>query len=146
LVVPALEGELQLSLADFDEFGAPLHEGLDGGKDGVGDEGPLAFFSGVDDVGEAIIDLSPSFSALDGVVEILDALFNVSVEHVVDVDLGLAALDYLVRDLVQQVRDAVVGVVELRMVPDHPHAQQQLRQHVGDLLGLGLLQLAAGLE
>ena len=146
LIIPALQGKLQLPLADLDQLRAPLHEGLHRGENRVGHEAPLAGLGGADYVGKLVIDLPPPLAAVDCVVKVLDALLHIAVEHVVDVYLGLAALDDLVGNLVEEVGDPVVGVVEARVVPDHANPLEQLGQHVGDLLGRGPLEQAAGLE
>ena len=87
---------MKLALANLNQFGTSLHKGFDGCEDRIGDEVPLPGISGVDYISKSIINLPPSLPALNGIVQIFNTLLDVSIKHVVNVDLGLASLDYLI--------------------------------------------------
>ena len=75
-----------------------------------------------------LVDLLPLLAAVDGLFQVLHALLDVPLQHVLDVDLLLAPLDDLVADLVEQPLDPLVGVVVLGLLPDHPDSVQEVRQ------------------
>ena len=99
-VLTAFPGELDLAFANLLEFLAPLDEGIQLGEDAVDTEIPLPIAGLLlDNADSHIVDLAPLFPALDTVLQVGDALLDISVEHVLDVDLALAPFDYFVGDL-----------------------------------------------
>jgi hypothetical protein len=95
-----------LALTNFDQFRTSLNECFDRSKDGIGTKIPFFPWFFVDNFNDSVINLSPPFSALNGVVEILHAILNISIEHIIDVDFCLASLDDLVGNFAQKARNS----------------------------------------
>ena len=94
-------GKLQLTLTDLDELAAPLHECLNLREYGIQTEIPLLRVLLAYGRCHLIVDLSPLASTRNGILEILNALLHIAIEHVVHVDLFLASFDDFVADLMQ---------------------------------------------
>ena len=145
MIVSSFESKLKLSLAYLNELGAPLDECLNRSKDRVRAKIPLPAFSFIDDLKKFIIDFSPSFTALDGILQIFNAFLYITIEHVIDVDVGFAPLDYLIWNFIQKSWNSLVRLIVFRMMPDHSDPLQELRNHLRNLLRLRILQLLARL-
>jgi hypothetical protein len=91
-------------------------------------------------------DVLPLLAACDALVKVAHALLDITFEHVILVDLGAASLDDLVGDLGEKTLHALLGVVVLGELPDDTDAVEHLREELGDVLGLRILNLAARLS
>ncbi len=91
-----------MTLTNLNQFRASLNEGFDRGKDRIGAEIPLFTRFFVDDLNNSVVNFSPLFPALNGVIKVLHAVLNITIEHVIDVDFGLASLNDLVGNFAEQ--------------------------------------------
>ena len=76
----------------------------------------------VDNIDKLVVDLSPLAATVNCIIEVLDALFDIPLEHVIHVNLGFTSLNDLVADLIEQSRNALIGAVKLAVVPNHSHS------------------------
>lgn len=146
LVVSAFQSELKLSLANFNQFWTSLDKGFNWCEDWVGTELPFSIFCTINDFNELIINLSPFFSAFDGIIKVFNAFLNISVKHIINIDIGLTSLNDLVRDFIKKSWNSFIWLVELGMMPDHSYSFQQLRNHLRNVLWDGSFKPFAGLE
>lgn len=112
--VSSLSSELELSLADFFKILASLNESLILSEDSlVLVQCPLIFLSGVflDLVLHSGANCFPLLTAVNALVEVSHAFFNISVKHIVDTDLSSTSFDDLVGDLSQETLHSLVSVV-----------------------------------
>ena len=136
-----LARELDLALAHLEQVAAALHERVDLRKDRRVVEVPVLLRVGrrlLDRVARALVHPLPLHAARDALLEAAHRALDVAVEDLLELDLGAAAVDDLVRDLAQQARQALLRVVEAAERPDHADAVEQPRQDRRDLLGLRL--------
>jgi hypothetical protein len=90
-----------------------------------------------------VSDLFPLFAALDALVKILHALFDITAEHVFLFDLSLASLDDLVADACHEASHAVRVVVVVTELEDHTNTVEHLGKHLGDVSRLGRVNAPA---
>lgn len=100
--IGAPHSELQLSLTDFDKLAAPLDECLDLCKYGIQAEVPLLGVLLSNGRCHLIVDLPPLASAGNRVLQVLNALLHIAIQHIVHVDLLLASFNDFIADFVQQ--------------------------------------------
>jgi hypothetical protein len=101
LGITALAGKLELSFADFFQFHATLDKGLNLGKNGVKVEVPLVLFVVFsNNTGGDLINLTPFFATLDGILQVLHAFLDIPVQHVGNIDLLLTTFDNFIGNLV----------------------------------------------
>jgi hypothetical protein len=111
-LVLTFASKLKLALADLQELSAPLNEGFILSEDGLGVKLPvLAGTVLLNDLLVLATNVNPLTAAVHGLIEILNALLNVTVKHIIDVNLGLAPIDDLVTDLDKQTLHAFFSVV-----------------------------------
>lgn len=113
------EGKLKLPLTNFNQLRASLNERFNWGEDRIGREFPFSLGCFVNNFNVSIINLSPSFSTFDGIIEISDAFLDISIQHIWDIDLGFASLNNFVGDFMKQPGNSFTWVIVLGVVPDH---------------------------
>ena len=96
---------------------------------------------GLDDFLRARANSAPLVAALDALVQVTHALFDVTGQHVVLVDLLAAPANDLVADHRQQALHAAHAVVVLAKLEDDAHVVKHFRQQFGDVSRLRLLNL-----
>ena len=125
-----------MSFADVVEIKAALAEGFDLREDCAFVELPglSAFFDLFADVFE---DVLPAFTALVAFLQVLNALHDVTMQHVVYINNINTAIYYLIRNFPQEPSYSLSCVVELGVLPYLPYLVQNFRQDSRDLVRLG---------
>ena len=137
LIVRSFSSKLQLAFTDFCQLSATLHECFHLCENRVVIEIPstlwCTFFDlFVNQFGCSLVDFFPFLSAFNGVLKILDALFNIPIKHIRYINLWFASLNNFIWDLMQQPRDSLLRIVIVGILPDHSHSVQQLRENRWD--------------
>ena len=145
-----LARELDLAFAHLQQVPAALHERVDLREDVRLAEAPRAGLREcrrvLDGLRGAVVGVLPRTAARNALVEPRHGVKHITVEDVVQGDVGAAAVDDLVGHLAQQARQALWRRVLARHGADDADAVQQAGQDGGDVLRRRSRQLLARLR
>lgn len=85
----------------------------------------------------------PLLAAIDTFVKIRNAFLNITVKHIVLVDLGSASLDDLVGNLGQKTLHSFRGIVVLTELPNDSDVVQSFWKNLWNVFWAALLDLSA---
>lgn len=147
-LISTFPGELKLAFANLQEVFASLDKGLVLGKDRlISIKDPiLSWWVLLNQLLILEADVFPFFAALNTFLKILHTFFDVTLKHVVFVDLGSATLDNLVAYLSQETLHAFGCVVIFTKLPDDSHAVQYLWKKFWNVFWLCLFDFSTGLS
>lgn len=134
LVISAFQSKLKLPLTDLYKLWATLNKCFNWGKYRIGTEIPLSSFRSINYICKFFIDLSPSFSTINSIIKIINTLLNISIKHIVNINICFTSLNNLIWNFVKQSRNAFVRFVEFGVVPNHSYSFKKLWNHLGNVL------------
>lgn len=91
-------------------------------------------------------DALPLFAAINAFVKIRNTFLDVTIKHVIFVDLSSASLDDLIGDLCEETLHSLGSIIVFTQLPDNSDVVQSFRKNLWDVFWATLLNFSARLR